>query len=434
MNLRPFELGLIIVFIVLIAGSLLFLSVYSPGNDNDGLPQVGTVTIWGTLPQSGMEQVLRGMAEVNESYNGVSYREISPADFSNELVNALADGTGPDLLLVPHERLVEFRRRLQVISYDSFPLRDFRSLYLDGAAVFALNDGVYAYPIAVDPLMMYWNRNMLANNNLLTPPATWEALVNTYVPTLIQRQADRSITQSVVAMGEYSNIRNAFGIISALLIQGGSAMVTEQNTEYVIQLDSSLQGGDRPFQSVADFYTRFSRPSNALYSWNRSFPPDRDRFVSENLALYFGYGSEGKELERLNPNLNFDIAELPQGGAATVRRTYGQFYGLSVLRSSDNFPGAAIVLRDLASADISKQIADTYNLVPALRSLVAAGSNDTYGRLNYTSAAITYGWLNPDLAGTNTIFETMVRDINENRNDVGGAVTDAEDRLELEYN
>lgn len=434
MNLRPFELGLIVLFIILIAGSLLFMSVYKPGSDNDGLPQVGTVTIWGTLPQAGMDQVLRSMAEVNDSYNGVSYREISSNNFSNELVNALADQIGPDLLLISHERLVELRRRLQVISYESFPLRDFRSLYLDGAAVFALQDGVYAYPIAVDPLMMYWNRDILSNDNLLAPPATWEALVNSYTPTLIRREADRSITRSVVAMGEYSNVRNSFGIISALLIQSGSALVTEQNNEYLIQLDSTLQGTERPFQSVTDFYTRFSRPSNALYSWNRSFAQDRDRFVSEDLALYFGYGSEGHELERLNPNLNFDIAELPQGGATTVRRTYGQFYGLAVLRSSDNLPGAAIVLRDLAGAQLSKRIADAYNLVPALRSLVSAGSNDTYGRLSYTSASITYGWLNPNLAGTKNVFDTMVRDINENRNDINGAVSDAEDRLELEYN
>ncbi len=67
---------------------------------------------------------------------------------------------------------------------------------------------------------------------------------------------------------------------------------------------------------TADFYTRFARPDNTLYSWNRSFSSDRDRFVSGDLALYFGYGSEGKELERLNPNLNFDIAEVPQGATA----------------------------------------------------------------------------------------------------------------------
>jgi len=382
MNLRPFELGLIVVFILMIAGSLLFLSVYSPGDDNDGLPQVGVVEIWGTLPEATMTTVLRSLAEVNESYNQVTYRQINEESFSDELVNALADEAGPDLLLISHERLIELRRRLEVISYESFPLRDFRSLYLDGAAIFALEDGVYAYPLMVDPLMLYWNRDMLATNNLLSAPATWESLVNTYVPTLTKRQADRTITQSAVALGEYSNVRNAFGIISSLLLQSGSGLVLEQNTEYIIRLDSAGATTDRPFQSVADFYTRFSRPSNSLYSWNRSFSEDRERFVSEDLALYFGYGSEGRELERLNPNLNFDIAELPQGGTATVRRTYGRFYGLAALRSSDNLAGAAIVLRDLSGPEVSKRIADSYNMVPALRSLVAAGSNDTYGRLN----------------------------------------------------
>src|SRR5690606_31001724 len=128
----------------------------------------------------------------------------------------------------------------------------------------------------------------------------WEELVNTYTSALTTREFDRSITQSAVALGEYQNIRNSFGIISSLLIQAGSRMVSESGTQYQIMLNESVAGGT-PLRSVADFYTRFSRPNNTLYSWNRSFSQDRDRFVSEDLALYFGYGSEGREIERLNP-------------------------------------------------------------------------------------------------------------------------------------
>ena len=62
-----------------------------------------------------------------------------------------------------HEKLVEHRSRLQSIPYESFPERDFRNRYIDGASIFAMRDGVYAFPLMVDPLVMYWNRDIFSD-------------------------------------------------------------------------------------------------------------------------------------------------------------------------------------------------------------------------------------------------------------------------------
>jgi len=345
----------------------------------------------------------------------------------------LADGRGPDIVLASHEELVDSRRRIAPYSYEQIPLRDIRDQYVEGAQIFALSDGLYALPIAVDPLVLYWNRDILATEGFLSAPRTWEELINVQFAALIQRDFDRTIRRGVVALGEYNNVRNAFGLVSMLLIQGGTQGVLEGPDGYQIGLNQSINNTGSPLRTVADFYTRFSRPANTLYSWNRTFSEDRSAFVSEDLVFYFGFGSEGPVLERLNPNLNFDIAEVPQGGAASVRRTYGQFYGLSLLRSTDNPAGAYAVLAALGSADIADQIAVASGLTPATRRTVAAGSNDTYGRVSYQSASIAYGWLNPDPQATDAILDTMMRDINENRSTVDESTRDALDRLEFEY-
>lgn len=434
MKLRPFELALIVVFILLIAISLVLLKTYR-ADKNDGLPVVGTVSIWGTLPEAGFKALLQDFSKTNEQYNRVSYRYIDANSFNNELVNALADGAGPDVILLSSEQLVETRKKIKPVTFDSFPKRDIASLYVDGASIFALSDGLYAYPLALDPLVMYWNKDLLANQNLLEAPQTWEALVNQYTPLLTRRSADRTIEQSAVALGEYSNVQNSFAIISSLLLQAGSYMVVNpKEGEYTLQLNKSQNPEIEPLRVSADFYTRFSRPDNTLYSWNRSFASDRDRFVSGDLAIYFGYGSEGKELEKLNPNLNFDVAEIPQGATATVRRTYAQFYGLAALKTSDNLAGASLVLKGLSQQAVIDRFARDYNLVPSLRSSVSAGSNDLYGRITYRSASGAYGWLNPNRPGTDEAFGTMTRDITENRAEVSSAISDALERLELEYN
>ena len=413
--------------------ALILLSTFDGGRNNDEL-QIGQVAIWGTLEGAAVNLILDELTSENEAYADVSYREVSEDSFTNTLINALADGTGPDLLLLSHEQLVELRRRITPISYESFSVRDIRSTYVDGAEIFALSDGLYAYPVAVDPLMMYWNRNLFSSKNLLSAPTTWESLIATYAPALTERDFDRTITKSAIAMGEYQNVKNAYGIISTLLLQSGSRLVEEaEGNRYDIFLDTSVAGG-RPLVSTIDFYTRFSRPTNTLYSWNRSFGQDRQVFLAEDLAMYFGYGSEGKEIERLNPNLSFDIAEVPQGASATVRRTYGKFYGLAVLRNARNPNGAALVLSVLASEAAAAQIATANDLVPAHRNQVALGSNDTYGRLTYRSAAVARGWLNPVSSGVDSVFANMMREVVEGRAVETSAASDAEERLQLEYN
>lgn len=438
MKLRPFELTLVIIFALMAVVALVVLKTYDPDPkvEEGQIALSGPVDIWGTIPDESINKILFELSEGNDAYRNVKYKYYHPSQFDNALLRALADGVGPDLVLMSQEKLIEMRQRIQPISYESFPLRDVRNLYLDGAQVFAMSDGLYGYPIAADPLMMYWNKDILATEGYLEAPATWEVLVNTMFDDIIKRDFDRTVRRSVVAMGEYGNVRNAFGIISALLIQGGTQGVIEDSRskgKYIIQLQSAESGEGDPLKAAADFYTRFSRPGNALYSWNRSFEEDRQQFISGDLALYFGYGSEGPQIELINPNLNFDIAEIPQGANATTRRTYGKFYALSLLKSSDNLAGASTVMFNFGGGALSTRIAVENNMVPVRRNIVTAGSNDTYGRITYKSASIALGWLNPELSATDKIFETMTKDINENRTDLNGAVNDTSNRLRDEY-
>ncbi len=432
MKLRPFELALIIIFGFLMALSLILLRTYEPEPSESQVALNGSVYIWGTLPQGGIDSVLMSIAESEEGFKNVSYRYVRPEDFNDTFVNALADGNPPDLILGAHELLVKNRSRIEAMKYTD--PAGFRSTYVDGAEIFAMSDGLYAVPVAVDPLMLYWNRDLFSFKNLAKPPSTWEEVVSEVVPALTTRDFERKITQSAIAMGEYSNITNAFGIISLLTIQGGSSLVTESVPNYQIRLDEASNGSkQQPFSSAVTYYTNFNNVANSLYSWNRSLPEDREQFLAEKLAMYFGYGSEARELESRNPNLNFDIAEVPQGAGVTVRRTYGKFYGLMVPRSAKNKIGAYLVRSTLSNQTNAKKITDYYNLAPIYRSGLMAGTNDVYGRAVYTSALTARGWLNPDFVKTNEIFGRMVNDVAINRDVVTKSVNDAIARLEQVY-
>ncbi len=434
MNLRPFELFLVIGFGLLGLLALGLLATYKPPADTTAVALGGPVDIWGTLPESAFYQTLEPILETQPAYAAIRYTEMNPETFDADVLNALAEDRGPDLLLLPHEEIVAYRSKLQPIPYENFPERDFRNLYVDGAEIWKFSDGIYGYPLAIDPLVMYWNRDILSSKNVLSAPKSWEAIVNDIVPTFVERDFNRNITLSPLAFGEYRNVTHAAEIIAMLTIQGGSSLV-EEGTEgrYRLLLNQTPERNRTPLEAAVTFYTNFASPSNPLYSWNRARPIDRDAFLSEDLILYFGKGSEARGLAAQNPNLNFDIAEVPQGAAATVRRTYGTFYGLSLLRSSDNKQGAYIAMQLIGAADFSSAYADRIGMAPAHRTSLASGSSDTYGRIIYATAVVARGWLSPRPAAVDSIFTQMVEDVLANRRRPTDAANDAVGRLSQEY-
>lgn len=429
MKLRPFELVLVTTFGLLALVALAMISTYKPAPDETTATLGSSVVIWGTVPAVAFQAALGPLKEQNKAYSVVSYEEKDERNFDSDLLNALAEGRGPDIIFLAHEKLVQLRTKIKPVSYESFPLRDFQNMYIDGAEIFAINDGVYAYPVAIDPLVMYYNRDLFGTKNIINPPTTWEAVVNDIIPTMVERDYNRNIIRSPIAFGEYRNINNGFAILSMLLLQGGSAMVSERSGRYQMLLNTTNSGNGKPLENALTFYTNFASPSNPLYSWNRALGLDRNEFLGEKLVLYFGKGSEARSLASQNPNLNFDMAEVPQGATATVRRTYASFYGLALLKSSANKNGAFSVLQELGTAARSKAIADALNMAPAHRATLTAGSNDRYGRITYQASIVARGWLSPDPTKTAEIFGEMVEDVLSNRFRPSDSTSDATARL-----
>ncbi|MEZ4200644.1 MAG: hypothetical protein R3B69_03615 [Candidatus Paceibacterota bacterium] len=181
------------------------------------------------------------------------------------------------------------------------------------------------------------------------------------------------------------------------------------------------------------FFVEFSNANSPLYSWNRSQQDDLTAFVGEELALYFGLGSELPGIRDRNPNFNFDIAPVPQGAGATVRRTYGDFYGLAIVKAAPNPQGAYLAAQVLGRADVVAALSQQLRLVPVHRGSIASGTSDPFRQVMFNAALIARGWLDPDPVATNDIFQEMVEAVVSNREKVSGAVSDAVRRIELVF-
>ncbi|QQR65382.1 extracellular solute-binding protein [Candidatus Kaiserbacteria bacterium] len=435
MNIRPFEIILIAVFAIGAIGGLIYFAKYKPESDPTAVLYGDSVVIWGTQDADKMEGLFLSISKNNESFNVVSYHEVEERSFQNELLNAIADGKAPDLIIMPHTLLVTYRTKLKPISFKTITQKAFRDTYIEGAEIFMRSDGIYGVPIAADPLIMYWNRDIFSGSGVASPPKTWETLTAQTTRAINRTDNWLSLTQSAVAFGEFMNVNHAKNILSMLLLQAGSEIVTEnEDGEYAVTISKSQDGGMSAGSAVLSFYTQFSTPSKEAYSWNRSKNMDRTEFLEGKLALYFGMGSEKTSLERDNANLNYDVEIVPQGSEATIQRNYADFYALAIPRSSKNIEGAYAVASFLGQPVQAKKFAETFNFAPVHRSLYSEDVADPFKNVLYRSALIARGWLDPNPSQSSEAFRAMVEDALTDQTNLSKIINDTVTSLKSLFN
>jgi len=159
-------------------------------------------------------------------------------------------------------------------------------------------------------------------------------------------------------------------------------------------------------------------------------------FLSGDLATYFGFTSELADIRAKNPNLNFDVAEIPQarpvtGNTHIVRATYGRMYGLSLISSSPNQNIAyqdILILTDPTNMAILNQ---ALYLPPANRYAIAAGSNDPYIKVFDVAALVSRTWFDADQSKSYSIMGNMIDSVTSGRKGVGTAINDAGDQYDV---
>jgi ABC-type glycerol-3-phosphate transport system substrate-binding protein len=224
-----FKLIFISVFIVAaIGGILVFSGIINIGGSSGTTSVSGTAVLWGTIPESSLATYLDDFGIRNQQVH-VTYVQKDPATYEQALVEAIASGNPPDLVLLPDNLIWRFRNKLTHIPFTSLPASTFQATFVDSANVFGMSDGYSAIPWAVDPLILYYNKDLLSSAGIAKPPTTWKEFVDT-IPLLAKKENDLTITQSATALGTYKNIAHAKDILALLLLQSGNNFITTNPT------------------------------------------------------------------------------------------------------------------------------------------------------------------------------------------------------------
>ncbi|MDH5442191.1 MAG: extracellular solute-binding protein [Candidatus Nomurabacteria bacterium] len=425
---NKFQLAILGVFVFFIILAVVLFSATGKKQSTDGTgPGSSSVVLWGTIPSNVITPLISQFNIDNVGLN-VSYKMIPESIFDSELTEALASGNGPDAIIAPHPTVLRQAGRTIIIPYTSLSERDYKNIFIDGAQYFLTPNGILGYPILVDPMVMYFNRDHLSNNFLVNPPRYWKDM-SEFVRT-VKRLNPANIEQAAVALGTTNNINYFEDILALLIMQAGNPLVGFDEGGLVSTLNQSI-GVVQPVASAVQFFTSFADPSKDVYTWNTSLRSSRDAFLAGNVSLYFGYASELEQLRQLNPNLNFDATFMPQIENSPNTVTSGSLVGFAVLKSSTQQSLAFQVGTALVSPTYQKILSETTLLPPTRRDLLEQLPGDSFRDLFYRSAIVSRSWYMPSRADAQRILGGMIESYRSGRLLLGESVNNASTDLDL---
>jgi len=421
-KLSPFQLIFLVVAGIAIVAGVLTFALKQKSATQGAVP----VTMWGTLDSVIINEMTKNILDRDRKSLSLTYTQFSEESFENELVEALAEGRGPDMVILPNTLIVKHQNKLFPIDFEFFNERRFKDTFIEEGELFTYEDGILAFPIRIDPLILYWNRTLFNNAGISEPPKFWDQL-SAMVPSLTERDSSFNIFRSAIALGEFKNIDHAKEIFSTLLLQAGNPVIVrgdEGIDDFSVVLNSRFGFKIRPAEAAISFYTQFANPVREVYTWNRALPTSQEMFVAGELAMYIGFASEYDLIRQKNPNLNFDITLVPKSRSGSTD-TYGEMFGIAITRNTPKVGNALDAIYKLIDVQTLKRMQEVTFLPPVRRDMLAKKPSDAVMSVFYNAALKSRGVLELDKLETEKIYTNMIESFISGRLSIGATVDKA---------
>ncbi|QQR76396.1 extracellular solute-binding protein [Candidatus Nomurabacteria bacterium] len=405
-------LSVIFGFAFLLAVAIFSGFIKIPDRNAGGIEgATGQVVMWGTIDDGAFRDTIEDFNR-NKDYS-LRYIEKKSSTFDAELIEALASGKGPDLVLVSQDMLWKYKNKAYVIPYEGYSERVFLDTFIPESEIYLVKEGILALPFTVDPLVLYYNKNTFTSTGIVSYPKTWTELVN-IVPLLVEKDASGNIIRGAIGMGSFTNVTHAKEILATLFLQSGVDITSYDRTTG--ELDAAIKStsnNSSVAEQVTEFFTNFTDPVLSTYTWNTALPESRDAFIAGDLAMYIGYASEVESIRAKNPNLDFDVAPIPQLDNTKTKVTFGDMKGIMIMNASKNRNTAYVVSALLSGNEFLSSFTPNLNLPPVRRDLLASRPTDPILSIFYTEALISRGWIDPSSIKTTDILSRLTSGIYE---------------------
>lgn len=388
-----------------------------------------TLSVW----EVGQNSIQNSLNRLKGSFPNITFevRKFDSRDaYEQALLEGFAIGKTPDIFMVSGENFPRFANKINPLPQANMSLPQLRSLFPQVVErAFVRNGQTYALPLSIDTLALIYNKSLLAAAGVVTPPKTWEEL-QIAIPLLVKKDVSSTIVIAGATLGgSEESVRHAADIVSTLMMQEGTRMVSDTGTSATF---ASAQG-----EAGLTHYAQFADASSTFFTWSDAMPLSLDVFGQEKAAMTFGYLEDVAQIQARNPYLAMDAALLPQPRAlldAGKALTYASLSGYTVSRQSPNFSAAwSVILALTTDATAAQGYLDEAHASPALLSLIASAQRDP--RLNVFTRQALFAtlWQKPNDTLATAAFSTMVKNVITKKQRASEALYEAQSAINRSF-
>lgn len=359
----------VVAFIILffILGLLGVIPIFKNTNPGQNPNTEATLNFWGVDDSNSYRSVFDAYASSHPGIK-ISYQQFDEKNYESALLNALATGKGPDVFMFHRTWLPKHGDKVIAASDAQFSLFNMRQLFPDVVEKdFVSNQKVYALPLYLDSLALFYNKDIFNAKGIALAPATWDEFKN-LVPFLTEFDFSRNIKKSAAAIGGTNkSIDNASDLLALLMLQN-NPQFTDYSNKRLIFDDKAL--------GAFNFYLQFGNPSSDYYTWSDTFGNSINAFASGDVPMIFNYARKTKTIRQKNPYLNFSVAAMPQFDLNNPAN-FADYWGLAVSKQT-KMPQTAwgFVISLTTNQQISSAYLKDSNSPPALRTLINQNLSD----------------------------------------------------------
>jgi len=442
------------------AVSLLLLTITVSGAicRNSGTPPKSFTLNYWTVDSS--PEVIKPVIDafaLKYPYITIEVKKVSANDYESNLIQAWAQGTGPDIFSLPNKQVGAFTDLISPLPV-TIPITSVTETSSLGqkqtvvtpeklagtsprqvSALFpqvvyddvVKTDKVYGLPMSLDTLVLYYNKDMLSRASIAVPATTWVDFIK-QVPKLTKVDINNNIIESGASLGTTANIPHVFDIVSLLMMEYGATM--NQGNQVLFSAESKQRSNFYPGSEAVKFYTSFADPKTDSYSWSASQPDARENFIAGKSAYFVGYYSDLATIQNKGANLKFDLAPIPQIDANNPIN-YAQYSVETVSINSKHPNEAWAFLQTLTTDSASATAVNAKTKLPAaLKSLLVTQQSDFVLSIFANQALTAKSWYNgPKPLEVERAFTDMIDVINAGRLDAVTAVQNTADKVQLTY-
>ena len=396
----------IVVFIALIL-VLVFTGILPGLKKEKGGGFKADLEFWGVFDSLPAYETAIG--NFRETYPDVTvnYRGFNNVrDYETTLLDSLAAGKGPDIFMIRNKALPREINKIVSVPPTKLSLLQLRNLFPQVVeADFAPQGTIYALPLSLDTLALIYNQDVFNQAAIIAAPETWEDFEN-LIPKLVKRDSEENITRAAAAIGgSIKTIDRAGDILSILMLQTGTKMVSDDFEKATF---ASSEGLD-----ALNFYVKFADPDSPTYTWDDSFPNALDAFSEEFVAIIFDYASAISEIKAKNPFINFAVSALPQPESAERLVAYPDYWGYTVARQAGRYQNLAwdFIITLTTKTNNARSYFNKTQKPPALRTLINERLDDPDLNVFVKQSLIARSWpqINPE--NIEQIFSKMIESV-----------------------